>query len=135
MADKLKIHEERLEQLMEYYAGDVAGEARAELEAHLEGCQECQTTLKQAKEVLPFAEAYLAFKPKRTIDEQVARFEAMWAERDRVKEREPRRWGLWLGLALGAATAVVVAIAWLRQGSVVHPGQEIYAPQRAKDGG
>jgi anti-sigma factor RsiW len=135
MAEKFKIHQERLEQLMDYYAGDVAGEARAEFEAHLEACEECQTTLRRAKEVLPFAEAYLAFKPKYTVDEQVARFEAMAAERDRAGKREPRRWGLWLGLALGATAAVVVAMAWLRQAPVVHPGQEIYAPEQTTDGG
>ena len=135
MAEKPKLHEERLEQLMAYYGGDLAGEELAEFEAHLASCPDCQRTLRQAKKVLPLAEAMLAFKPKRTIDEQVARFEAMWAERDRekAKRKPPRRAVIWMSLAVWAAAAIVMALALLRQ-TPVNPKQ-VYAPPKTTDGG
>jgi anti-sigma factor RsiW len=130
-----KMHEERLEQLMAYYGGDLEGEELAEMEAHLASCEDCRRTLRQARQVLPVAEAMLAFKPKRTIDEQVARFEAMWAERDRATRKQAGRPVLlWVGLAVGAAAAILLALALIRQ-APPNPNTQVYAPDRVKDAG
>ena len=109
-------HEEMLLQTMAYYGGDLSPEETAEFEKHLATCPECQETLKVAKETLPFTEALLAFKPKHTIDEQVARFEAIWAEKRRQEamaepSTTPARRRLWFALAIGVAVVAATVFA------------------------
>jgi anti-sigma factor RsiW len=131
MAEKTHLHEERLEQLMAYYGGDLTGDELAEFEAHLAGCEDCQITLKLAKKTLPMAEAMLAFKPKHTIDEQVARFEAMWAEKRRAEARaRTSRNRRWLVVAFGATAAAATAVAILRFGPNLFLPGEVYGPER-----
>jgi anti-sigma factor RsiW len=115
MTENRTIHEEKLEELSAYYGGDLSSEESAAFEAHLAECDRCRETLRVMKQTLPFAEQLLAFKPKQTIDEQVARFEGMWADK-KARERAARRprTRLWIGLALGMALAAVIAWAFLR---------------------
>jgi anti-sigma factor RsiW len=139
MSDKPEGHDARLEQVMAYYGGDLTGEERTEFEAHLAGCQECQNALAQAKQALPTAEALAAFQPKRTIDEQVARFEEMVSkkrarEADELRTRQRR---LWISLAVATAVAAAVGYVFLRViGSTVAPDRQVYIPPKpAADGG
>jgi len=137
MAEKPTLHEEMLERVVAYYDGDLAPAEKAAFEAHLATCKDCQYALHLARTALPVAEDMLGFKPKRTIDEQVARFEAKWAEKARAEAaaRRPRS-TTWLpfGLALGAAAAVA-ALLLLSRGQNLHPEREAFAPQRTLDGG
>jgi anti-sigma factor RsiW len=138
MAASSEDHEERLMQAMAYYGNDLSAEEKAEFEAHLATCDECREILEVARAGLPFAEALLTHEPKHTLDEQMARFEAMRAERVRAEaaaRRSPRS-TTWLrfGLALGAAAAVA-ALLLLSRGQNLHPGREAFAPQRTLDGG
>ncbi len=127
MADKPETHDEMLEQAMVYYGGDLSAAEAAAFEAHLATCAGCQESLRFAKERLPVAEALLAFTPKRSIEEQVQRFEAMVAERRRAAR--PRRARLWIGLVFGAAMAAAVTFALLRIGPRLIGRDEVYAPE------
>jgi anti-sigma factor RsiW len=135
MADRPKLHDDRLEQAMAYYGGDLSPEEAAEFEAHLASCPGCQEALRLAKAALPLAEQLLAFTPKRSIDEQVARFEAMVEEKRRKEWRaRPSRRRLWVGIAVGAAAAAAAAFAVFRvAGPGTVPG-EVYAPPRPDAG-
>ena len=140
MADKGKLHEEMLEQVVAYYSGDLTGSEKAAFEAHLATCEECQRALRLAQLAMPVAEDMLAFKPKRTIDEQVARFEAMWAEKKKAERqaRPPRAAPsrLWLTLVtVAVAAAVALVLYWMLPRTLLQRGQEVYAPQQSADGG
>jgi anti-sigma factor RsiW len=139
MPDKPGSHDARLEQVMAYDGGDLSGEERAEFESHLAGCEECQRALAQAKQALPMAEAMAAFEPKRTIDEQVARFDEM-VRRKRAREAvelRSRQRRLWISFAVAAAVAAAVAWVFVRViGSTVSPERQVYVPPKpAADGG
>jgi anti-sigma factor RsiW len=102
MPDRIRpeLHQAMIEQAMAYYGGDLSPAEAAEFEAHLATCPGCQAVLRLAKENLPQAMALLAFTPKHTIDQQVARFEALAAETRRTAEAEAglnlRALTLWL---------------------------------------
>jgi anti-sigma factor RsiW len=131
-------HDEMLEQAMAYYGGDLSPEEAAAFEAHLATCPGCQEALRLAKESFPLVEQLLAFKPKHTIDEQVARFEAMVAEKRRressAAQAQPRR-ALWLGLAFGAALAAAATLAFLRIAPRVFGAGDTYGPNPPKSAG
>src|SRR5262249_1340487 len=133
MPDKPESHDARLTQVMAYYGGDLTGEERVEFEAHLAGCAECQKALEQAKQSLPMAEAMAAFQPKRTIDEQGARFEEM-VRKKRAREADERRTRqrrLWISLVVATAVATVVGWVFLRViGSTVSPDRQVYVPPK-----
>jgi anti-sigma factor RsiW len=140
MTEKGKLHEERLEQVVAYYGGDLTGAEKAEFEAHLATCEECQRALQLARKALPVAEDMLAFKPKRTIDEQVARFEAMWAEKTKAERQVTRARAapsrLWLTLVtMAVAAAVALLLYWMLPRLLVQRGEDVYAPQQSHDGG
>ncbi len=152
MSDKPRIpppfDEERLEEAIAYYGGDLSPEEKALFEAHLADCPGCQEALRLAKENLPQLEAMLAFKPKHTIDEQVSRFEQMMAQK-RSEAEDPtqnqrlvvpavraQRARLWIGLVFGAAVAVLLAFLLLRSGSNANGHGEVYGPHPpTEDGG
>jgi anti-sigma factor RsiW len=144
MADKPEIHEEMLERAMAYYGGNLSPEEAAEFEAHLAGCEGCREALREANATFPAVEQVLRFKPKRTIDEQVARFEAMLKARDEkqrsislARVARPRGVRLWVGLAFAVAVAVATVFAFSRLSHIiVRPGDQVYGPQPpAGDGG
>jgi len=139
MSEKPGVHEERLEELAAYYGGDLSPAETAAFEAHLAECERCRETLRVMKSALPLAEEMLAFKPKHTIDEQVARFQAMVKEkraREAADARIPRG-RLWLALSIGAAVTAVAAYAFLRMAAEpVNTGSQVYAPPQPRlDGG
>jgi anti-sigma factor RsiW len=144
MAEKRTLHEEMLERVVAYYDGDLTAAEKAEFEVHLATCKECQHALRLAQMALPVAEDMLAFKPKHTIDEQVARFEAMWAEKRKAEaEAEARRTPrsgplrLWMSLAAVAVALVIATVLWWRLApTMVQRGQEVYMPEKpVVDGG
>jgi anti-sigma factor RsiW len=140
MAEKQSLHEEMLERVVAYYGDELTPAEKTEFEAHLATCEGCQHALRLAQMALPVAEDILAFKPKHTIDEQVARFEAMWAEKRKAEAAalRTRRSMVWLrwGVALGAAVAVGMLLFLLKLPGKVRPDQEIYAPRNdVVDGG
>jgi anti-sigma factor RsiW len=144
MAASSEDHEERLMQAMAYYGHDLSPEETAEFEAHLATCAECQEILQVARAGLPFAEALLAFEPKHTLDEQMARFEAMRAERAKRKPvaRPAREVHLhvnaWIAVLLAVALGAIVFVGlrWLGIGRGFDPN-EVYAPEKPvrSDGG
>jgi anti-sigma factor RsiW len=142
MADIPGDHDERLEQAMAYYGGDLSPEERAEFEAHLASCAECTEALRLAKVAFPAVEQVLGFTPKHSIDEQVARFEARVRERDEksravstAASTRPRRARLWVGLAVAAAVAAIALLVFLRMTPLGRPGEREYAPIPSGDGG
>ncbi len=142
MADIPGDHDERLEQAMAYYGGDLSPEETVEFEAHLAGCVECTEALRLAKAAFPAVDQVLGFTPKRSIDEQVERFEALVRERDekaRVSSHaalvRPRRVPLWVGLALAAAVAAIAFLVFSRMAPLGRPGEREYAPIPSADGG
>jgi anti-sigma factor RsiW len=137
MAEKRPLHEEMLERVVAYYDGELGSAEKVEFEAHLATCKDCQYALSLAQKALPVAEDMLAFKPKHTIDEQVARFEELWAKKRKAEaeaeaaaRRTPRRraWLPW-GLALGAAVVAVALLLFLSKlPAKVRPDRDVYAP-------
>jgi anti-sigma factor RsiW len=131
MAERPPLHDEMLEQTMAYYGGDLSPEEAAEFEKHLATCPGCQESLRLAKTALPVVNKLLAIPRKRSIDEQVARFEAMVEEKRRKERRAlSSRRRLWIGIAFGTAAAAAATFAILRLGPhIVLPG-EVYAPPK-----
>jgi anti-sigma-K factor RskA len=122
---------DHLERAMAYQAGDLAGEAKAEFEAHLGTCERCQRALAAATEWLPklgeLGPAAPAFTPKRSVEEQVARFDAMVAaERDARRGKLLRRVGLAIAAVVVVAFATVVVLNALHAGP--RPQEHLYAP-------
>jgi anti-sigma factor RsiW len=92
---------------MAYYSGKLSLEEKAAFELHLTTCVDCQKLLAEAKANLPIAEAALAFTPKRSVDEQVAQFDAVVRAET---ERDTRRWMIG-AYALAAAVVALMAFA------------------------
>jgi hypothetical protein len=97
------------ESLGAYALGQLDGEERAGIEAHLEGCPECRAeaeSMAMLSRLLPLADPASfgpAPQPPAELGDRVAA--TIGAERDHSRKR--RRWGF--GLALGGATAAVAA--------------------------
>jgi len=121
----------RSDEITSYLSETLEPETRAELEAHLDDCQECQAEVEAQKALFSQVNEVLAVKPKRTIDEQVARFEKIVAqERARAVavRRRRLRWELPLGIAVAAALAAMAVIAW--HGASTRPDQIMAAPRK-----
>jgi anti-sigma factor RsiW len=117
----------RSDEITSYLSDTLEPEARASFEAHLATCQECQEELAAQRALFAQVNQALAFKPKRTIDEQVARFEQqVAAERAAHRPRPRRAWRLPAGaLALAAGAAAVFLM--LRQPAGPAPGPGMMA--------
>ena len=74
----------RSDEITSYLSETLEPQERAAFETHLAGCEECRQELADQKALFARVNEVLAVKPKRTIEEQVARFEKMVAE-----ERDP----------------------------------------------
>jgi anti-sigma factor RsiW len=121
----------RSDEITSYLSETLEPETRTELEAHLEGCEECQAEVEAQKALFSQVNEVLAVKPKRTIDEQVARFEKIVAQERAqagVVRRRPMRWALPLGIAVAAALAAAAVIAW--HGAQPRRDQIMAAPRR-----
>ncbi len=106
----------RSDEITSYLSETLEPAERAAFEAHLEGCEECREELAAQKALFARVNELLAVKPKRTIEEQVARFEKMVAaeratERSGERSRKRLRAPPWaIGLAAAAATASAAAL-------------------------
>jgi len=98
----------RGDEITSYLSETLEPKERAAFEAHLKDCQECQRELADQKALFAQVNEVLAVKPKRTIEEQVARFEKMVAA-ERAEKRRRLLWQIPLGLALAAAATVAAA--------------------------
>ena len=132
----------RSDEITSYLSETLEPKERAAFEAHLRGCEECQRELAAQKALFAQVNQVLAVKPKRTIEEQVARFEKMVAaERAAEPSRKRRRVPAWaIGIGAAAATAAAAAVGIL-ESSGPRLEQVVGAPQRpggmvgAPDGG
>lgn len=101
------------ESLGAYALGQLQGDERAALEAHLEGCARCRAELASLEPVarmLPHADPALfesAPQPPADLGQRIAA--VIEGERQRVQERKRRR--LFGGFALGGVTAALAAAA------------------------
>jgi len=73
MARRDKGH--RSDEITAYLSDTLEPDERAAFEAHLATCEECQQELSAQRALFDQVNEALAFKRKRSIDEQVARFE------------------------------------------------------------
>jgi len=76
----------RSDEITSYLSETLEPRERAAFETHLAGCEECRQELAAQKALFARVNEVLAVKPKRTIEEQVARFEKMVAE-ERAQKR------------------------------------------------
>jgi hypothetical protein len=101
------------ESLGAYALGQVEGDERAALEAHLEGCARCRAELASLEPVarmLPHADpARFESAPQPPADLGARIAAVLEGERQRVQKRRHRR--LFGGFALGGATAALAAAA------------------------
>jgi anti-sigma factor RsiW len=121
----------RSDEITSYLSETLEPEERAKLEAHLDTCEECQSEVEAQKALFSQVNEVLAVKPKRTIDEQVARFEKIVAQEraQAVAVRRRRlRWELPLGIAVAAALAAMAVIAW--HGASTRPDRIMAAPRK-----
>ena len=105
----------RSDEITSYLSETLEPEERAAFEEHLKTCEECQRDLAAQKALFAQVNKMLAVKPKRTIEEQVARFEKMVAEERAGKTAETRRrrvpgWAIGIGAAVATAAAAAVGI-------------------------
>jgi anti-sigma factor RsiW len=99
----------RSDEITSYLSETLEPRERAAFEAHLEECEECRQELAAQKALFARANEALAVKPKRTIEEQVARFEKMVA----AERTEKKRWRAPpLAIRLAAAAAVAALGIW-----------------------
>jgi len=70
----------RSDQITSYLSETLESEHLAELEAHLDSCEECRSEVAAQKALFSEVNEVLAVKPKRSVDEQVARFEKVVAQ-------------------------------------------------------
>ena len=125
MSDAPKDH--RREELLAYEQGFLTDEERAELEAHLRDCSECQATLERVKRFLPALDKALA-SVVISDEEMLARVKAQL----RAKQAQPagfftRMQLAWLVLAAAAASVIFIVVQPLmRQGT----SGVVAAPQR-----
>ena len=100
----------REEELVAYLEGELPPERVAELEAHLEGCEECRRSLEGAEAVLGGLDEFLALgaAPPPPIDAArlVVELDRKFPPRGRGRARR------WLGLAIAGLLAAA-AILWL----------------------
>jgi anti-sigma factor RsiW len=129
----------RSDEITSYLSDTLEPEARASFEAHLATCQECQEELAAQRALFDQVNQALAFKPKRTIDEQVARFEQQVAtERATHRPRPRRAWRLpAAGMALAASIAAGFLVLQKPSGPVSGPGMVAapHQPPAPVDGG
>jgi anti-sigma factor RsiW len=127
----------RSDEITSYLSETLEPAERAAFEAHLQGCEECQRDLAAQKALFAQVNEVLAVKPKRTIEEQVARFEKMVAaeraaaQTGKPLEKRRRRvpaWAIGLGAATAAAAVAAVGI-WETASPRPEPGK-VYAPRR-----
>jgi len=78
----------RSDQITSYLSETLEPEERAAFEAHLDSCEECQNETAAQRALYDRVNKALAVKPKRTIDEQVARFEKM-VDAERAQKPKP----------------------------------------------
>jgi anti-sigma factor RsiW len=120
---------EHLAKAMAYQAGDLNPTEAAAFEAHLPTCALCPPVLADApgreKQLLQLGDAMpvATFTPKHTVEEQVQRFDAMVKQ-----ERKARVQRIVLWSAAAAVLVAAVAVGVLRQPTVQHDAQKMYAP-------
>ena len=95
------------EEITAYVDGELAGEARAELESHIETCASCRAEV-AAQERL--AEAFAARPEVTPAGDFEARF---WARVAREREAQGTSWVRWLSWRHILGVAVVTAVALL----------------------
>ena len=136
----------RSDEITSYLSETLEPKERSAFEAHLRGCEECQRELAAQKALFAQVNQVLAVKPKRTIEEQVARFEKMVAaERAAEPSRKRRRVPAWaIGIGAAAATAAAAAVGILESsgprleqvvGAPQRPGGVVVAPDGGGDAG
>lgn len=112
-----------------YALGDLNGEERAGVEAHLEGCAECRAeaeSLDSVARLLPLADPDRFSHPAPQPSPDLGREIAATIGRERRTVRRRRRWRF--GFALGgaaAAAAAVLAIVVLPGGGSASPEQHV----------
>jgi anti-sigma factor RsiW len=130
----------RSDEITAYLSDSLEQEQKASLEAHLTTCEECQGELAAQQALFSDVNEVLAFKPKRTIDEQVARFEReVAAERKAAPlpvqlapRRSHRRWMIPAVVALAASAAGILVLLGRPGGGV---GKDTVAGHEAVAGG
>ena len=98
----------RSDEITSYLSETLEPRERATFEAHLEGCDECRQELAAQQALFARVNQMLAVKPKRTIEEQVARFEKMVAAERAQKRWHAPAWMIGLAAAIAAAAAAAV---------------------------
>ena len=147
----------RSDEITSYLSDTLEPPERAAFEAHLAGCEECRRDLEAQQALFLRVNEALAVKPKRTIEEQVARFEKIVAA-ERAAQSESRNsavpklrrrrlpnWALGLaarGFAAAAAAAGIWELAAPRVEQVVvgvvlpdAGRRDVVAAQRPADAG
>jgi anti-sigma factor RsiW len=118
-----------LERAVAYHAGHLDAAARAEFEVHLATCAACQQTLAEMKQLMPklgsLESAVPGFTPKRTVEEQVARFDRMVAA-----ERRQRLFRRVAVVAVAAAVAIGGVAAFKVLTHHKPPRQQLFAPTK-----
>ena len=134
----------RSDEITAYLSDTLEPDERAAFEAHLATCQDCQQELSAQRALFDQVNKALAFKRKRSIDEQVARFEqevaterAAASAKAAVKasgpaRRSQRRWAVPAAMALAASAAAVFVVVG-RPGGGAGPGT--IAHQAGEDAG
>ena len=130
----------RSEDVVDYHFGDLAPEARAEFEQHLETCLGCQQAVKTAGILFPAVSQVLAVpKRRKTTDELVSmmmaetkRLEAEDRKGVRASWRRARHWALPLAVAAAAAAAAPPAVEVVERivAKVTHHDTRMAAPRR-----
>jgi hypothetical protein len=110
-----------------YALGDLSGEERAGVEAHLEGCAECRAeaeSLDGVARLLPLADPDRFSRPAPRPSRDLGKEIAATIGRERRVVRRRRRWRF--GFALGGATAAAAALLAI----VVLPGDDSGQPEQ-----
>jgi anti-sigma factor RsiW len=127
----------KLAELTAYVYGRDTPEQRADFEAHLQTCAECQADLERARRLMPYANELLQKPPDTSVDGMMRLMER--AEREIKTERAERRarkahrrpW-----ILAGATLAAAAAAALLLLYSLSNPSHIYAAPPRPGiDGG
>ena len=117
------------ESLGAYALGQLAGEERTGLEAHLEGCAACRAELEELEPVaraMPLADPERFAEPAQPPAELGKRIAATIASERRAARRgRRRRIGLAFGAAAAAAAAAVLATFVLTGGSSPSPERQV----------
>jgi anti-sigma factor RsiW len=128
----------RGDEITAYLSEALEPEEKAAFEAHLATCEECQSEVAAQRALFDQVNKALVFKRKRSIDEQVARFEsevaaerAQESARAPVRSRRYPRWAIPAAVALAAGAAAVFVLLGRPGGG---GGPDTMA-QKGKDGG